>query len=494
VKVIEEIKKGESERLEFKEVPNDRSDKWLKTVVAFANCRGGRILFGVDDNRKVVGLVGDIFAMKDAIADSVANACVPTIPVETCISTINGKTIIILEIAAGRQTPYYLKSKGDVAGVYVRYDATTRLADEMSLKELRVEGSGRGYDEILCRGLSVSDGDVFALCERLYQVAMANATDSESRKLIKPARTAQLVKWGVLKSSGQSVAPTNAYALLAGSDFFSPVVKCAVFKGTDRSVFVDRREISGPIDKQIEESYKYVLSKINLSSTFGQGIYRKDVYEIPPAAIREIIVNAVVHRSYVNGEESPITVALYDDRLEVTSPGKLPHGVTVEKMLEGCSECRNKALAQALAYMNIIEDWGSGIPRICRAIRNADLKDLEIQPWPNAVRMVIYRQSRPESGRSQGAVGAQSGAQSEAQSQRVKCLVLLKACELGRKAIAQGLGTSNRSGHLSRILVELVGEGLIEPTLPDKPNSRLQKYRLTEKGLEYVKSISGHEV
>ena len=104
--VTEEIKKGESERLEFKEVPNDRSDKWLKTVVAFANCRGGRILFGVDDNRKVVGLVGDIFAMKDAIADSVANACVPTIPVETCISTINGKTIIILEIAAGRQTPY----------------------------------------------------------------------------------------------------------------------------------------------------------------------------------------------------------------------------------------------------------------------------------------------------------------------------------------------------------------------------------------------------
>ena len=92
-------------------------------------------------------------------------------------------------------------------------------------------------------------------------------------------------------------------------------------------------------------------------------------------------------------EASPITVAIYDDRLEITSPGRLKRGVTVEKMLEGCSDCRNEALALALSYMNIIEDWGSGIPRIRQELKEAGLRDLVIQDWPNAVRSIIYRRS-----------------------------------------------------------------------------------------------------
>ena len=99
----------------------------------------------------------------------------------------------------------------------------------------------------------------------------------------------------------------------------------------------------------------------------------------------------MVHRSYVNAEASPITVAIYDDRLEITSPGRLKRGVTIEKMLEGCSDCRNEALALALSYMNIIEDWGSGIPRIRQELKEAGLRDLVIQDWPNAVRSIIYR-------------------------------------------------------------------------------------------------------
>ena len=389
--LIDDIRNGENDRLEFKEVPNRDSARWLKTVVAFANGRGGRIVFGVANDRRVVRLKGDLFALKDAIADAIADACVPPVAAEMCVSTIEGKPVIVLEIAAGRQTPYYIKAKGDTDGVYVRFDATTRLADEMALKALRVDGTGKGYDEMVCRTLKVSDADVAALCQRMYQVALDNARSDEARRLVKPVKVAQLVKWGVLRPAGKSFDATNAYALLTGSDLFAPVVKCAVFKGTTRSIFIDRREFGGPVDSQIEEAYKYVLSKINLGSVFGEGIHRRDVYEIPPSAIREIIVNAVAHRNYVNGEESPITVALYDDRLEVTSPGKLPYGVTVAKMREGCSECRNKALAQALAYMNIIEDWGSGIPRIRADIKDAGLRDLEISAWPNAVRTVVYR-------------------------------------------------------------------------------------------------------
>ena len=84
-------------------------------------------------------------------------------------------------------------------------------------------------------------------------------------------------------------------------------------------------------------------------------------------------------------------VAIYDDRLEITSPGRLKRGVTVQKMLDGCSDCRNEALALALSYMNYIEDWGSGIPRVRKQLKSAGLRDLVLEDWPNAVRAIIYR-------------------------------------------------------------------------------------------------------
>jgi len=450
--LIDDIKSGESERLELKLTPNHDSSKWLKTVVAFANCRGGRIVFGVDDKRKVVGVEGDLFAMKDAIVDAVADACSPIIAVDVCISPVAGKSVLVLEVPPGRQTPYFIKSKGDTDGVCVRFDATTRVADEMALKSLRLDGSGVGYDEMCCRGLQISDKGLTELCERMHQVAMMNASGDDERRLIKPVRVSQLVKWGVLKEVRDSYVATNAYALLAGSELFAPAVKCAVFKGTTRSVFVDRREFSGPVDLQIEEAYRYVLSKINLGSVFGNGIHRKDSYEIPPSAIREVIVNAVAHRNYVNGVESPITVALYDDRLEVTSPGKLPFGITVAKMLEGCSECRNRALVQALAYMNIIENWGSGVPRICEDLKAAGLRELEISSWPNAVRVVIYRQLPPMRGGNLAVKDAKSSIlKIMSKKPQVTIAAIITATGGGKRTIERAIAELKRDGCLRRV-------------------------------------------
>ena len=105
------------------------------------------------------------------------------------------------------------------------------------------------------------------------------------------------------------------------------------------------------------------------------GIYRQDVYEIPPDAIRELIINAMVHRSYL--DHGTIQVAVYDNRLEITSPGKLPMGQTLERMKEGYSKIRNEALAHAFSYMNLIEHWGSGIPRIIGKVKAAGLREPE---------------------------------------------------------------------------------------------------------------------
>ena len=129
-----------------------------------------------------------------------------------------------------------------------------------------------------------------------------------------------------------------------------------------------------PIWEQIEQAYQFVLRNIHMGATF-EGIYRQDVYEIPPDAIRELIINAAVHRSYL--DHGNIQIAIYDNRLEITSPCKIPMGQTLERMKEGYSQIRNEALAYAFAYMNLIEHWGSGIPRIIGRVKALGLAEPE---------------------------------------------------------------------------------------------------------------------
>ena len=151
---------------------------------------------------------------------------------------------------------------------------------------------------------------------------------------------------------------------------------------------VDRREYTGPLWEQIEEAFQFVLRNIHLGATIV-GIYRQDIYEIPPDAIRELIVNAMVHRSYL--DHGMIQVAVYDNRLEITSPGKLPMGQTLERMKEGYSKIRNEALAHAFSYMNLIEHWGSGIPRIIEKVKAAGLREPEFIGGEVDLRINIYR-------------------------------------------------------------------------------------------------------
>jgi predicted HTH transcriptional regulator len=153
-------------------------------------------------------------------------------------------------------------------------------------------------------------------------------------------------------------------------------------------VFVDKREYSGALWEQVEEAYQFVLRNIHLGAQI-EGIYRKDIYEIPPESIRELIINAVVHCSFL--QSSLIQVALFDDRLEITSPGGLLPGVTLEKMREGYSKVRNRAIASAFSYMNIIEQWGSGIPRIIEEVSGYGLKEPEFIDMEFALRINIYR-------------------------------------------------------------------------------------------------------
>ena len=387
---IEEILAGESKNVEFKENLPEKSIKYMKSVVAFANGTGGKIIFGIaDKTREVVGFdKEEVFKKMDAIANAVSDSCEPAIIPDITFQTVNGKTVIVAEISEGRQRPYYIKALGREGGVYVRVAGTTRLADEYMIKELLFEGSNRHYDQALCTGLSVTDEDIETLCKAMKEQAVKNARTEEQKASIKEVGRQQLLSWGILIERDGKDYPTNAFAILTGNGGLHVATQCGVFKGTTKAVFVDRREYTGPLWEQIDEAFQFVLRNIHLGATIV-GIYRQDVYEIPPDAIRELIINAMVHRSYL--DHGTIQVAIYDNRLEITSPGKLPMGQTIERMKEGYSKIRNEALAHAFAYMNLIEHWGSGIPRIIDKVKAAGLQEPEFIGGEVDLRINIYR-------------------------------------------------------------------------------------------------------
>ncbi len=161
---------------------------------------------------------------------------------------------------------------------------------------------------------------------------------------------------------------------LTGQGGLRSTIQCAVFKGTTRTVFLDRRNYEGPLWEQVDEAVQFVLRNIRMGSRL-EGVYRQDIYELPPDSIRELIVNAVMNCSYI--QTSNIQVAIYDDRLEITSPGRLLPGVTIDLMKEGFSKIRNRSLANAFAYMNLVEAWGSGIPKLMQAMQEYGLREPE---------------------------------------------------------------------------------------------------------------------
>ena len=180
-------------------------------------------------------------------------------------------------------------------------------------------------------------------------------------------------------------ANTQGGKLIVGVD---DKTQCAVFKGTDRAVFLDKREFTGPIYTQIEEAIDFVLRNIRLGATID-GLVRKEKYELPPEAIREMIINAHCHRNLL--DESCIQVAVYDDRLEVTSPGGLYNGSTYEEVMNGHSKIRNKGIANIFSQMGLVEAWGSGIKRILNAAEEYGLPKPRFQEFDNMFRVELFR-------------------------------------------------------------------------------------------------------
>lgn len=472
----------EGKQLEFKrDLSSPRS--LLKALVAFANTAGGQLIIGVADDGAIVGVddpLADEERLTSLIADSIAPRLLPTIE----LFTVEGKTLLRIEVFLSNSRPHFLKALGPEQGVLVRLGSSNRQAYPQLIAELQRTALGVTFDALPMPELSLDDLDLPAM-----QQQFGTDVRLDEQKLL----TLKLLT----RHQGRLV-PTQGAVLLFGKHrlqyFDDAWIQCGRFRGTDKVDIFDQAEIHDPLPQAVD-SIELFLKKHAFKRAEFSAMRRTDVWSIPLTMLREAIINALVHSDY-SQRGSPIRIAFFDDRIEVESPGMLLPGMTVEDMKRGISMIRNPVIARVFRELKLVEQWGSGVKRIFAEAATQGLPEPRIEEIANRLRFIIplatpVSVSVPSAeplAPPQQESRLESRLESQLESKlAARIVLLLREQPLGKATMAEQLGHKSVSGELHKQIRRLQEEAMIEMTLPDKPNSRLQKYRLTAKGQQYLK-------
>ena len=353
----------ESELIELKEIV---VEDVKKEIIAFANCDGGKLYIGVQDDGQIIG-VEDADATALQISNMVRDAIKPDLTMFLHYETIkeNGKEVVCVNVQRGTERPYYIAKKGmRPEGVYVRQGYSSVPATDTAIRRMIKE----------------TDGDHFENMRSLNQELTFEAVKREfsSRQMefgVQQMRTLKLMdKEGIY---------SNLALLL--SDQCVHTIKVAVFQGTDQNIFRDRREFTGSILQQMNEVYDYIDIHNQTHATIER-LLRVEVRDYPEIAVREALLNLIVHREY--SFRSSGLISIFDDRLEFVSVGGLLPGVELEDVMVGISVCRNEELANVFYRLHLIEAYGTGLTKIMNAYKNADKKPV-IETTRNTFKIIL---------------------------------------------------------------------------------------------------------
>ena len=352
-----------SETIELKEMV---VDDIKKEIVAFANCEGGKLYIGVRDDGAVVGLEDpDGTALQ--ISNMVRNAIKPDITMFLHYETIekDGKKIVEVEIQRGTDRPYYIAKKGmQPEGVYVRQGYSAVPATDAAIRQMIKE----------------TDGDRFEAMRSMNQELTFETTEKEFQ-LRKVEFGMQQMR--TLKLIDQDGLYSNLAMLL--SDQCVHTIKVAVFQGKDQTVFKDRREFAGALMKQMNDVYDYIDFHNQTHATIEK-LLRIDVRDYPEIAVREALLNLLVHRDYAFSASALISI--YEDRMEFVSIGGLMPGIDLEDVMAGISVCRNQDLANVFYWLHLIEAYGTGISKIIGAYADEEEKPV-IETTRNTFKIIL---------------------------------------------------------------------------------------------------------
>lgn len=349
----------------------------IKTAVAFANTSGGRIYIGIGDNGKILGVDSSDMVSRQ-VASCIRDSIKPDITQFFDVRTedIDGKTVVLVTIERGVYVPYYLAEHGlKPSGVYVRIGSASVPATEEHIRQM----------------IKTSDGDKYILARSMFQDLTFERTEEEFKKQNLAFGELQKKSLGLI---GENDMFTNLGLLM--SEQCQHTVKVAVFEGTTKSIFKSRKEFNGSLIKQLYEILKY-LDYFNLVQASVGKIRRIEHRDYPVDAIRESMLNALVHREY--GLSASTFINVYDDRMEFVSVGGLVPGISLDAILSGVSHTRNEKLATLFYRLELVEAYGTGIMRIMSDYTDCERKP-KIEVTDSSFKMVLpnmrYEPSKSE--------------------------------------------------------------------------------------------------
>lgn len=360
------LSRPEGKTLEFK---RDLSspEGVLKAIVAFANTSGGVLVLGVEDGTKRVKGISNILTeeerLANLIADSISPRLVPSIEVVPWRKT----QVLAVEIYPSANRPHYLNRLGPEEGVLVRVGSTNRRADLFLVEEMRRYNQVSSFDEQLRPELN-SEAIDFRVASEFFKPV---------RKLTRP----ELLTLKIAASYQGRIVPTVGGILLFGVDRLNHYpdawIQVGRFAGSDRRRILDSTEVRSYLPGAAEEVIAFLRKHMTREAVIGP-VKRTDLWTFPLVAVREAIMNAIVHADYAQ-RGAPVRVALFDDRLEIENPGLLPFGLTIEDIQKGISKLRNRVIGRVFQELGLIEHWGSGIQRMTAACHDRGLDPPEFE-------------------------------------------------------------------------------------------------------------------
>lgn len=353
----------ESETVELKEVV---VDDIKKEIIAFANCDGGKLYIGVRDDGTVIGL-DNADSVSLQISNMVRDAIKPDITMFLHYETIveNGKNVVVVDIQRGTDRPYYLAKKGmRPEGVYVRQGYSSVPTTDTAIRRMIKETDGDRFEAMRCLNQDLT----FEATKKEFELRKTDFGPQQMR---------------TLKLIAQDGLYSNLALLL--SDQCVHTIKVAVFQGTDQTIFKDRREFTGSLMQQMNEVYDFIDFRNQTRATIEK-LYRVDVRDYPEVAVREALLNLLVHRDY--SFSASAFISIYEDRIEFVSIGGLMPGIDLEDVMVGISVCRNQDLANVFYRLHLIEAYGTGMGKIMKAYESMQVKPV-IETTKNAFKIIL---------------------------------------------------------------------------------------------------------
>lgn len=353
----------ESETVELKEVV---VDDIKKEIIAFANCDGGKLYIGVRDDGTVIGL-DNADSVSLQISNMVRDAIKPDITMFLHYETIveNGKNVVVVDIQRGTDRPYYLAKKGmRPEGVYVRQGYSSVPATDTAIRRMIKETDGDRFEAMRCLNQDLT----FEATKKEFELRKTDFGPQQMR---------------TLKLIDQDGLYSNLALLL--SDQCVHTIKVAVFQGTDQTIFKDRREFTGSLMRQMNEVYDFIDFRNQTRATIEK-LYRVDVRDYPEVAVREALLNLLVHRDY--SFSASAFISIYEDRIEFVSIGGLMPGIDLEDVMVGISVCRNQDLANVFYRLHLIEAYGTGMGKIMKAYESMQVNPA-IETTKNAFKIIL---------------------------------------------------------------------------------------------------------